>query len=115
MRRLHMRPSRWRIVPMLEQIKQVSLTYLTQRYLWWGLALFSLVALPQVMITLTLNRNGSTVDASPPMVMMLGMPMFILLPFLVGQIKTQFGHSRARLMPQFLSAHLVVLCGILLT
>jgi hypothetical protein len=97
---------------MLEQIKQVSLTYLTQRFLWWGLALFSLVALPQVM--LTLNRHVSTVDASPPMVMLLGMPMFILLPFLVGQIKTQFGHSRARLMPQFLPAHLAVLYGILL-
>ena len=65
---------------MLEQIKQVSLTYLTQRYLWWGLALFSLVALPQVMVTLTLNRHGSTVDASQSMVMVLGMPMFIVLP-----------------------------------
>ena len=51
----------------------------------------------------------------PSMLFVLGMPMFILLPFLVGQVKMQFAHSRARLMPQFLPAHLAVLCGILLT
>ena len=35
---------------MLEQIKQVGLTYLTQRYLWWGLALFSLMIGPKLML-----------------------------------------------------------------
>ena len=35
------------------------------------------------------------------MMFVLGMPMFFLLPFLVGQAKMQFAHSRARLMPQF--------------
>ena len=99
---------------MLEQIKQVGMTYVTQRYLWWGLAFFSLTGLP-TFFWLTMNSNRPTSDAAQSMLFPLGMPMFILLPFLVGQIKMQFGHSRARLMPQFFPAHLTVLGGILLT
>lgn len=99
---------------MLEQIKQVSLTYLTQRYLWWVVALLSLAGLPSLFM-LTLSSSRRTADVASPMLFAIGMPMFILLPFLVGQIKMQFGHSRARLMPQFLPAHLTVLGGILLT
>ena len=38
-----------------------------------------------------------------PMLFVIGMPLLRLGPFLVGQAKTQFGHSRARLMPQFLA------------
>lgn len=97
---------------MLEQIKQVSLTYVTQRYLWWGLALLSLMGLPNFILMM---GRRPTVDAGSPMLFVLGMPMFTILPFLVGQIKMQFGHSRARLMPQFFPAHLIVLGGILLT
>ncbi len=97
---------------MLEQIKQVGMTYVTQRYLWWGLGLLSLMWLPNFILVVG-RRPG--VDAASPMLFAIGMPMFILLPFLVGQIKMQFGHSRARLMPQFFPAHLVVLGSILLT
>ncbi len=99
---------------MFEQIKQVGMTYVTQRYLWWGLAFLSLMGLPNFFM-LTFGSNRSATDAAPTMLFVLGMPMFIILPFLVGQIKMQFGHSRARLMPQFFPAHLAVLCGILLT
>lgn len=99
---------------MLAQIKQVSLTYLTQRYLWWGIGLLSLMAVPN-FILLAMSGHRQTKDSAPMMLFALGMPMFVLLPFLVGQIKMQFGHSRARLMPQFLPAHLAVLSGILLT
>ena len=97
---------------MLEQIKQVSLTYLTQRYLWWVLAFLSLMGLPNLILVM---GRRPTVDPASPMLFAIGMPMFTVLPFLVGQIKMQFGHSRARLTPHFLPAHLAVLGGILLT
>ena len=99
---------------MLEQIKQVSLTYLTQRYLWWVLALLSLMGLPSLMM-LAHSSSGPNTNAGQSMLFAIGMPMFTVLPFLVGQIKMQFGHSRARLTPEFFPAHLAVLCGILLT
>lgn len=98
---------------MLEQIKQVSLTYLTQRLLWWIAGGFSLFIVPNLVLTFKPNRSAS--DAAHSMVFLVGMPMLMLLPFLVGHLKSQFAHSRARLMPRFLPAHLVVLCGILVT
>lgn len=99
---------------MLAQIKQVSLTYLTQRYLWWGLGLLSLMGVPSLfMLAHSSGRPNS--NAAQSVLFAIGMPTFTVLPFLVGQIKLQFGHSRARLMPQFLPAHLAVLSGILLT
>ena len=99
---------------MLEQIKQVSLTYLTQRYLWWVLAFLSLMGLPSLLM-LAHSSSGPNSDAGQEMLFAIGMPMFTVLPFLVGQVKMQLGHSRARLMPQFFPAHLTVLGGILLT
>lgn len=98
---------------MWQQIKQVGTTYVTQRYLWWGLALVSLMVVSQFFIAKSPRR--SPMDAAQPMLMPLGFPMLFALPFLVGQVKAQFAHSRARLMPHFLPAHLIVLCGILLT
>lgn len=94
---------------MLKQIEQVSLTYLTQRYLWYGVAIFGLIAIPNIMVATRANHSNAS-----PMLFILGMPMLTLLPFLVGQVKMQFAHSRARLMPRFLPAHLAVLGVILL-
>jgi hypothetical protein len=93
------------------QIKQVAITYLTQRYLRWGLALFGLIMLPNLFVVGTPKPEA----AAQPMLFLIGMPMFMLLPPLVGQVKMQFAHSRARLIPQFLPAHLATLCGILVT
>ena len=90
---------------MLEQIKQVGMTYLTQRYLWWGLALFSLIALPNLLLALSRIARSRM----PPIrcCSCSACRCSSLLPFLVGQVKMQFAHSRARLMPHFLPAHLV--------
>ena len=100
---------------MLEQIKQVGMTYVTQRYLWWGLALFSLMAIPNLLLSTLSNGHGTATDAARPMLFVLGMPMLFLQTLLVGHAKTQFAHARARLTPQFFPAHLTVLGGILLT
>jgi hypothetical protein len=98
---------------LLNQINQVGLTYLTQRYLWWGLLFFVLVVGPQLVLA---NRpNRSPADAAQPMMMVLGFPMLFALPFLVGHVKAQLAHARARLTPNFLPAHLIVLGGILIT
>lgn len=98
-----------------EQIKQVGMTYVTQRYLWWAVALFSLVAVPNLLFSILSKGHGTATDAAPSMLFLLGMPMCFLQGLLVGQIKMQFAHSRARLMPRFLPAHLTVLGGVLLT
>jgi hypothetical protein len=97
---------------MLEQIKQVCKTYLTQRYIWW-LALFAgAVMLPNLIAMMGPKRG--TPDGAHPMLFSVGMPMSFLLPLLVGQAKMQFAHSRARLIPHFLPAHVAVLSVILL-
>ncbi len=94
---------------MLAQIKQVSLVYTTQRALWLGLALFSAVAIPNALALAQDPGESSGMNA----LFLVGLPALALLPFLVGSVKMQFAHSRARLMPKFLPAHLVVLSGIL--
>ena len=96
---------------MLTQIKQVALTYVTQRYLWLVIAMFGLISVPN-MIASAAKRG--TPDAAGPIMFVIGMPLIALAPMLVGIAKMQFGHSRARLTPQFLPAHLTVLAGILL-
>lgn len=93
----------------LKQIEQVGLTYLTQKYLWYGVAIFGLFAIPNIFLATSANHSNAS-----PKLFILGMPMLMLLPLLIGQVKMQFAHSRARLMPRFLPAHLIVLGGILL-
>jgi hypothetical protein len=94
---------------MNSQIKQVSLVYLTQRYMWLIVVLFSLVVIPNILAAMTPDRS-----VGPAIMFSLGMPMLALIPFLVGLVKTQFCHWRARLMPRFMPAHLIVVTGILL-
>jgi hypothetical protein len=97
---------------MFEQIKQVGKTYLTQRYVWWMALFASVIMLPNLLVMLGPKRG--TPDGSHPLLFTIGMPMFLLLPLLVGQAKMQFAHSRARLLPRFMPAHVAVLAGIML-
>lgn len=98
---------------LLRQIKQVCLTYVTQRYLWIGLAFFSLFMVPNVLVSM--GPRHARRDGAPAMAFIIGMPMLAAVPFLVGLAKSQLAHSRARLTPRFLPAHLIVLAGILLS
>ncbi|HEY4235395.1 MAG TPA: hypothetical protein VGM76_18335 [Lacipirellulaceae bacterium] len=50
---------------------------------------------------------------APQIMMLIGMPLLFLASFLVGHAKTQFAHSRARLTPDFIFAHIAVLAAIL--
>src|SRR5262245_12548710 len=97
---------------LLNQIKQVGMTYVTQRFLWWGLLYVGLIALPQLLIAGSTKREP--IDAAQPILMILGMPLLFACPFLVGHVKTQLGHPRTWLTPHILPAHVIVLSGILL-
>jgi hypothetical protein len=98
---------------MLTQIKQVALTYITQRYLWYMLAFFGLIIVPNIIVSGGPKRG--TADAAGPLMFVIGMPVLGFAPLLVGHAKMQCGHSRSRLMPNFVVAHLAVLAGVLLT
>lgn len=95
------------------QIKQVCMTYITQRYLWLGVAFSALIIVPNI-IALLGPRHGRP-DATGALLFVIGMPQLIVLPFLVGLAKSQLAHSRARLLPRLFPAHLVVLGVILAT
>jgi hypothetical protein len=97
---------------MLEQIKQVGKTYLTQRQLWWVLVVAGLVIVPNLLMAM-LGTHSNTDRTANGALFTCAMPMLFLLPILVGQAKWQFAHWRARLMPGFLPAHLLVLIAIL--
>ncbi len=98
---------------LLRQIKQVCMTYIMQRYLWLGAAFLALIIVPNI-IALLGSRHGRP-DATGPLLFVIGMPQLFVLPFLVGLAKSQLAHSRARLLPRILPAHLVVLGVILAT
>jgi hypothetical protein len=98
---------------MLTQIKQVGMTYVTQPYLWYALAFFGLILVPNIIVSAGPRRG--TADGAQPMLFVIGMPLLALVPMLVGQAKAQFGHARARLTPNFLPVHVIVAAGILLT
>ncbi len=98
---------------LLRQIKQVCMTYVTQRYLWIGMAFFGLIMVPNMLVSM--GPQHARRDGAPTMAFVIGMPMLAAVPFLVGLAKSQLAHSRARLTPQFLPAHLIVLAGILLS
>lgn len=94
------------------QIKQVSLTYITQRYLWPAFVPFCPIAI--LMAVSSFRSRRGTPDAVTPLLFGIGIPMLTFLPFLVGLAKSQVAHSRARLVPRFWPAHLIVLAGTLL-
>ena len=101
---------------MIEQIKQVTNTYLTQRMFWFGAALIVMMTLPNmVLIFGPQHKSDSPLPPNSYMSLWsLGMPLFFVVPFLVGHAKFQLAHSRARLTPNFLLSHVAVLGAILL-
>ena len=95
---------------MLTQIKQVANTYLTQRMLWLGALFIVLMTLPNLATLFGSQRKAS---GGSQMLFLVGMPLFFVVPFLVGHAKFQLAHSRARLIPNFFPSHVVVLGAIL--
>jgi hypothetical protein len=73
------------------------------------LLIFGGIAMPNVMALSAPDRSNTS-----SLLFVVGVPMMSMLPFLVGQVKMQFAHPRARLMPHFLPAHLLVLSSLLL-
>jgi hypothetical protein len=96
---------------MAERIKQVAITYTTHRYiLVGGIVAFVVVVVPNLIAA---SHAQPPTGAVIPLVAAIGMPLMFLLPFLVGHIKSQFSHSRARLLPNFAAPHLTILAAVL--
>jgi hypothetical protein len=91
---------------MLRKVRQVCLTYLTWRWIWfiWGVTL--------IFVGVGLASNNSRPNFSN-YTAALGMPVFLGFAFLVAIVKWQFAHPRARLMPSYKTPHLFVFGAIL--
>lgn len=98
---------------MLLQIRHVLGTYLGHRIAMTAMLLaIAFIILPNLFGAL--HSTHSSPAGALAMTTILGMPLFFLMPFLVGHVKTQFCHSRARLMPNFNPPHVATVAGILL-
>lgn len=86
---------------MYQQTRQVALTYLTNRWIWFVIVFTTLLMLPSTFEKQTIG-------------VALGLPAMMGLTFLTAIVKWQFVHPRARLMPTHRPAHLAVLAMILL-
>jgi hypothetical protein len=97
---------------MAEQMKHVAITYLTHRWVMAGIAAWVvLIAGPQLVAPVVTGMAPS--DALPMLMGVLSMPIFFLSIMLVPQVKAQFAHPRARLVPRFALPHLAVIVGLL--
>jgi hypothetical protein len=86
------------------QLEQVALTYLTRRWLVFGmLAPFVGVALFTMLATLENSNKLAAFGARS-----LAVPFFVVIPLLVLHAKIQFAHSRAKLVSNFAVAHLII-------
>jgi len=86
------------------QFEQVALTYVTRRWLAFGLvAPFVGVALFMMLATLENSSKLAGFAARS-----LAVPLFVVIPLLVLHAKIQFAHSRAKLVPNFAAAHLAI-------
>ncbi len=96
---------------MTYQIAAVLNTYFTRRWMMLGLALGALfVTVGLIGVSFTTRQT-----LEPMMVMQLvALPTMLVLTFLVQHAKWQFVHSRARLMPNYAEAHLLVLFTLLM-
>jgi len=105
----------------LRQVKQVGMTYVTQRSLRFATISLGLFALPMIFFSMVLSRIGSEVDSSIEsnatfmVLMFLGMLTQCSVAYMVGQAKMQCAHSRACVTPRFFPAHLAVLSTIVVT
>lgn len=95
----------------VEQIRQVGITYVTHR---WAMLIALGVAAIMVPSLMLVMSGKSATDRAPAMLFLIGFPMLFGMMFLVMHVKTQFAHSRARLVPGFSWPHLIVLGGVLL-
>lgn len=88
---------------MLQQAKQVALTYLTWRWIWFIIPLMLAFVLSGILIK----------EETLPL-LSLGMPSVVGLIWIVAVAKWQFANPRARLLPGFAQSHLLVFGVILL-
>lgn len=93
-----------------QRFRQVLRTYTTHRFFWVGVAFVALMMIPLFVA----GSSGSTADGAPPLFFGLSIPLLFVTVFLVGQSKMQLAHPRARLLPAFYGAHILVLGAILL-
>lgn len=93
---------------MLQQLKQVGMTYWTRPRTWWGVAIY-LGFLGLAISFLSIDKpsdEGEPIGYDILFICFYG----ALLPaqFLVEHTRWQFNHSRARLVPNFNRAHLLL-------
>ena len=94
--------------PFANQLKQVALTYLTDRWIKIGiLAEMTLIVAP----LLVMNASNAL---STGCLALISLPAPFLSLILVSQANVQFAHARARLIPGFAAPHVAVLTGLLL-
>ncbi|NOZ39031.1 MAG: hypothetical protein GXP24_02240 [Planctomycetes bacterium] len=91
---------------MLQQLKQVGLTYVTRPRMWWWAAFVSFFF--ELGIPLTWDSGRNPDSQSQSFVFLFFCLYSSVLPFIYLQDHTtwQFNHSRARLVPNFNRAHL---------
>src|SRR4051812_11707293 len=83
-----------------KQVTQVILNYVTFRYWWFVAGICFFMCLPVLLSAGNSNQHRGA-NANPALLINIGTPFFFVVMFLVGQVKSQFAHSRARLVPGF--------------
>src|SRR5258708_236461 len=97
---------------MAERIKQISIVYLSHRWIKCVAPFFILCVLVPNLLLFS-RRSAITADTVMQLTMLLGFPLMFVTPYLVANAKAQFAHPRARLMPEFAEAHVAVLVTLL--
>lgn len=88
---------------MIDQLKQVGMTYITWRWMWFVISLTLLFTLPAI-----LSENIF------PLGLPLGIPCMMGLIWFAAVVKWQFVNPRARLLPGYARVHLLAFGTILL-
>ena len=92
--------------PLLQQLKQVGLTYVTRpRMRWWAAFLFFLLCVG-ILSTWGEGRNVDSQTPSYDFFFLCLLGSVVPFVFLQDHTNWQFNHSRARLVPNFNRAHL---------
>ncbi len=88
---------------MLEQLKQVGMTYITWRWMWFVIPLMLVIVLLNILSD---DRSVSLIS--------LGIPCMFGLIWIAAVAKWQFANPRSRLLPEYTQPHLWVFGMILL-
>ncbi len=96
---------------MLEQLKQVGMTYLTWRWIWLLLPLNFALMLAPVFISRT--DDAETLTFSLGAMFAIAIPIMTYMPFSIGIAKWQFADPRARLMPGYGGPHFAAIFAVL--